>query len=107
MKSVGIREAKAHFAEFVRAAANGERIVLTHHGEPLAVITSIEDGSASHPDGSSDASKFREALLAIPQNVNVTYFWLDQRQRRELPVESWLIDTALFESLAPGGPQTN
>ena len=25
--------------------------------------------------------------------------------RRELPVESWLIDTALFESLAPGGPQ--
>ncbi len=25
MKSVGIREAKAHFAELVRAAANGER----------------------------------------------------------------------------------
>jgi prevent-host-death family protein len=27
MKSVGIREAKAHFSELVRAAANGERIV--------------------------------------------------------------------------------
>ena len=47
MKSVGIREAKAHFSELVRAAANGERIVLTHHGEPLAVITSTEEGSAS------------------------------------------------------------
>ena len=74
MKSVGIREAKAHFSELVRAAANGERIVLTHHVEPLAVITSIEMGAASHADGSSDAWKFREALLAIPQNVNVTSF---------------------------------
>ena len=74
MKSVGIREAKAHFAELVRAAANGERIVLTHHGEPLAVITSIEEGSASHAGGSSDALKFKEALLAIPHNVNVTSF---------------------------------
>ena len=45
MKSVGIREAKAHFSELVRAAANGERIVLTHHVEPLAVITSIEMGA--------------------------------------------------------------
>ena len=67
MKSVSIREAKAHFSELVRAAANGERIVLTHHVEPLAAITSIEDGSASHADGSSDASKFREALLASPE----------------------------------------
>ena len=53
MRSVGIKEAKAHLSELVRAAANGERIVLTHHGEPLAVITSIEEGSASHADGSS------------------------------------------------------
>ena len=30
MRSVGIREAKAHLSELVRAAANGERIVLTH-----------------------------------------------------------------------------
>ena len=74
MKSVGIREAKAHLSELVRAAANGEQIVLTHHGEPLAVITSIEEGSASHADGSSDASKFKEALLAMPHNINVTSF---------------------------------
>ncbi len=39
MKSVGIREAKARFSELVRAAANGEQIVLTHHGEPLAAGT--------------------------------------------------------------------
>ena len=45
----------------------------THHGEPLAVITSIEEASASHADGPSDASKFKEALLAIPHNINVCF----------------------------------
>jgi len=67
MKSVGIREAKAHFSALVRAAA------FTHHGEPLAVITSIEEGTASHADGSSDASKFKEALLAIPHHIDVSF----------------------------------
>ncbi len=44
MKSVGIKEAKApHFLELVRAAANGELIVLTDYGRSLAVIKSIED----------------------------------------------------------------
>ena len=30
----GIREPKAHFSELVRAAANGELIVLTDYGKP-------------------------------------------------------------------------
>ena len=50
MRSVGIRQAKAHFSELARAAADGERIVITHNGEPLAVITSIEEGTAGHTD---------------------------------------------------------
>ena len=50
MKSVGIKEAKgAHFLELVRAAANGELIVLTDYGRSLAVITSIEDEGANLP----------------------------------------------------------
>jgi prevent-host-death family protein len=61
MKSVGIREAKAHFSELVRAAAKGERILITDYGKPLAVITSIKEGGAGDAEGSSDASKFKEA----------------------------------------------
>ena len=41
--------------------ANGERIIITDFGKPLVMITSIEEGSASHPHCSSDASKFNEA----------------------------------------------
>ena len=73
MKSVGIREAKAHFSELVRAAAKGERIIITDFGKPLAMITSIEERSGSHANGSSDASKFKEALLAIPHNIDVSF----------------------------------
>ena len=74
MRSVGIREAKAHFSALVRAAAKGERIIITDFGKPLAMMASIQEGSASHADGSSDASKFKEALLAMPHNINVSSF---------------------------------
>ncbi len=73
MRSVGIREAKAHFSALVRAAAKGERIIITDFGRPLAMITSIEEGSASHVDASSDASKFKEALLSIPHHIDVSF----------------------------------
>lgn len=68
MKSVGIREAKARLSELAWSAANGEPIVLTHHGELLAVITSIEDGGASQADGRYG----RFGRLGIQEALNVT-----------------------------------
>ena len=74
MKSVGIQRGQgAHFLEFVRAAANGELIVLTDYGKPLAEITSIEGEGANRTDDSADASKFRQALLALPHHLDVNF----------------------------------
>ncbi len=73
MKSVGMREPKAHLSGLVRAAANGELIVLTDYGKPLAVITSIEGEGANRADDSADASKFRQALLAPPHHLDVNF----------------------------------
>ena len=70
---VGMREPKAHLSELVRAAANGELIVLTDYGKPLAVITSIEGEGANRADNSADASKFRQALLALPHHLDVNF----------------------------------
>jgi antitoxin (DNA-binding transcriptional repressor) of toxin-antitoxin stability system len=39
MSSVSIRDAKNHFTELVRRAENGERIVVTRNGKPVADIT--------------------------------------------------------------------
>lgn len=39
MLRVGIRALKAHLSEFVRRAANGETIVVTERGRPVAELT--------------------------------------------------------------------
>jgi prevent-host-death family protein len=73
MKSVGIREAKARFAALVRAASSGEPTLVTSHGGPVAVITSVEKGGVSDASHVSDPSKFKEALLAVPHTLECFY----------------------------------
>jgi prevent-host-death family protein len=73
MKSVGIREAKARLSALARAAANGEPTLLTDHGEPRAVITSLERGAAAQAAGISDLSEFRRFLLAIPHLLELDF----------------------------------
>ena len=72
MKSVGIREAKAHLSALARAAANGEPTLLTDHGEPRAVITSVERSDAGQTVV-SDLSDFRGFLLAVPHTLEVDF----------------------------------
>jgi antitoxin (DNA-binding transcriptional repressor) of toxin-antitoxin stability system len=70
MKSVGIREAKAKLPALARAAAAGERTQLTDYGKPIAVIGPLED--AQH-EQRSDASAFRNALLAMPHALDIDF----------------------------------
>ncbi len=39
MITVGIREIKNRFSAYLRKAKAGERVVVTEHGKPVAVIT--------------------------------------------------------------------
>ena len=73
MKSVGIRDAKGRLSELARVAANGEPTLITDYGKPLAVITSIEEGGASHAAGFSHVSHFKQALLALPHPLDVDF----------------------------------
>jgi len=41
--AIGVRELKAKAAEILRRAEQGERIVLTRRGRPVAAIVAIED----------------------------------------------------------------
>ena len=43
MKQVSVSEAKAHFAEYVRAVESGDLVVLTRHGKPVAAIVRPEN----------------------------------------------------------------
>ncbi len=40
---VTISEAKAHFAELLKAAEAGETVIVTRHGKPVARIEGIEE----------------------------------------------------------------
>jgi prevent-host-death family protein len=71
MKSVGIREAKPRLSELARAAAKGEATVLTDYGKPIAVIGPIEP--AAEEPHRSDASMFRQALLAVPYGLDIDF----------------------------------
>ena len=41
MKSIGLKEAKAHLSEFVDKAQH-ERILITRHGRPAALVIGVE-----------------------------------------------------------------
>ena len=43
MTRVGIRALKDHLSEYLRRVGEGERIVVTDRGEPLAALTPIEE----------------------------------------------------------------
>ncbi len=46
MKTVGAFEAKTHFARLLERVANGEQIVITRHGTPVARLVPF-----AKPDG--------------------------------------------------------
>ncbi|HTZ68902.1 MAG TPA: hypothetical protein VMB83_15830 [Roseiarcus sp.] len=75
MKTIGIRQAKAHLSALVRDAAKGECCLVTDNREPVAMIgppprdlTELEfSSSAVEEIGSpSDAAAFRKALFCVP-----------------------------------------
>ena len=43
MTRIGVRALKDHLSEYLRRAGQGERIVVTDRGEPLAALTPVEE----------------------------------------------------------------
>jgi antitoxin (DNA-binding transcriptional repressor) of toxin-antitoxin stability system len=76
MKSLGVRQAKAHLSALVRAAASGECSLVTDNGRLVAMIgpppeDTVEgkDSSPAPSEGTkplSNAAEFRQALLGVP-----------------------------------------
>ncbi len=42
-KDFSVAEAKAHFADCLRAAEKGDPVVITRHGKPIAALVRAED----------------------------------------------------------------
>jgi prevent-host-death family protein len=42
MTSVGAYEAKTHFSELLEKVTRGDRVIITKHGVPVAVLQAVE-----------------------------------------------------------------
>jgi antitoxin (DNA-binding transcriptional repressor) of toxin-antitoxin stability system len=82
MNAFGIRLAKAKFSEIVRAAAGGERSLVTDNRKVVAMIgpppsapapTQASSPSAEKARPLSDARAFREALFAAPHPLDLEF----------------------------------
>ncbi len=56
MKTVGAFEAKTHFARLLERVANGEQIVITRHGTPVARLV---------PFAKPDTARTRRAISRL------------------------------------------
>ena len=56
MKTVGAFEAKTHFARLLERVANGEQIVITRHGTPVARLV---------PFAKPDSERARRAISRL------------------------------------------
>lgn len=62
MKTVQLQDAKARFSSLVDDAIAGERVTVTRHGKPVAVIVSAEEWERV----SEKAPSFADLLLSFP-----------------------------------------
>ncbi len=62
MKTVQLQEAKARFSALVDDAIAGERVTVTRHGKPVAVLVSAEEWRRL----SERAPTFADLLLSFP-----------------------------------------
>ena len=75
MYSVGTRELKQHTGEIVERVRNGERVILTLRGEPVAVISPL-DRSAIEEAIEIDARRAeRESLGWLAASESSFSFW--------------------------------
>ena len=83
MKSLGVRQAKAHLSALVRAAASGECSLVTDNGKLVAMIGPPPQDPEEAKDCSSlptkeakshsDAAEFRKALLGVPFAIELNF----------------------------------
>jgi antitoxin (DNA-binding transcriptional repressor) of toxin-antitoxin stability system len=83
MKSLGVRQAKAHLSALVRGAAGGECSLITDNGKLVAMIGPPPKDAAEAEDSSpapneeakapSDAAEFRKTLLGVPFPIEVDF----------------------------------
>lgn len=73
MSSVSIAEAKAKFAQLVARAESGERIVITRHGKPVALVSALSKALTIPYGDLADYGIEVDDDLSLPPEVIVEF----------------------------------
>jgi prevent-host-death family protein len=71
METVGASEAKTHLAALLDRVANGEKVTITRHGVPAAILVSVSEGRAklSHQEIVEGMRSLRTRVKPGPTSV--------------------------------------
>ncbi|HWI44566.1 MAG TPA: type II toxin-antitoxin system prevent-host-death family antitoxin [Rubrobacter sp.] len=75
MYSVGTRELKQHTGEIVERVRNGERVILTLRGEPVAVISPLDRRAIEEAIEIDARRAERESLGWLATSESSFSFW--------------------------------
>jgi prevent-host-death family protein len=81
---IGAYEAKTRWSELLRRVARGERITVTRHGVPVAVMQPPEAAPAGDVRGAvAEVRRFREAFRSARAPVKVAELreWIEEGRR--------------------------
>jgi prevent-host-death family protein len=68
LRTVKLREAKAHLSALVQAAENGETTIVTKNGRPAAKVVPFHDLPKSE---SEKKPSFADWLLSMPHDIPI------------------------------------
>lgn len=75
MYSVGARELKQHTGEIVERVRNGERVLLTFRGEPVAVISPVDQRAIEEAVKAEAEKAEKESLGWLAASESSFSFW--------------------------------
>ena len=75
MERVGARELKQHTGEIIERVRMGERVLITHRGEAVAVISPIDQEALSEALASEAARAEKETLGWLAASESAFSFW--------------------------------
>ena len=68
MQTMQLRDAKASLSAVVASAERGQPTIITRHGQPSAMVVSIEEGQRLYP---LNAPSLAAHLLALPELIMI------------------------------------
>lgn len=75
MYRVGARELKQHTGEIIERVRNGERVILTLRGSPVAVISPIDQGALEEALAEEATRAEKESLGWLAASESAFGFW--------------------------------